>query len=364
MMNHEPVHHPSEQERNHSAQQALKKIWKVISNQWGWKLVSIILAIFLWGGLISQDTTLPREKSFTNVKVNIINASTLRSNGLIVVDGLDELEAVNITVQVPQRYYNSVTANYYNVRLDLSQIKSAGKQTVKLTGVSTNSSLYGTVTEISVPQLTVEVEEYATRTRIPVQLQVTGEAPCGFFADSPSADPGLVDIAGPKSVVDSVVRCVAQYDQSMLTATPGRMRTSVPFVFQDRQGNILDDSNLTVTSQSVTMRDLIVEQDLYPTTTVPISTENLIMGQPAEGYRVTEVSIYPESIEIAASDLSGYQQEGALIFPYSRLNITGDSQGITGELSLRRPTNVVYMSAYEVSVRVKIEPIQEAERAE
>ena len=357
MMSNEPNRTSAGREKKTDYRKILKRLWKSITYQWGWKLTCLVLAVFLWGGLISQDTSLPREKVFSNVKVSVVNASVLRQNGFIVVSGLEELNDVRIKVQVPQRNYSTVTAANYTVRLDLSQIKSAGEQKVKITATSTNASLYGTVTEISLPQITVQVEEYSTRTRIPVQLQVTGEAPEGFYGDTPTCDPATVDIGGPRSIVESVVRCVAQYDMSLLAPAQGTARTSVSFIFQDREGNELDASNLTVTSQSVTLRDLIVDQELYPTITVPISAENLIVGYPAEGYEVTKVSVYPESVEIAASDLTIYQQDGALIFPYNRLNINGESQGLTGELSLRRPTEVVYMSTYEVSVSVTIEPI-------
>lgn len=357
MMSNEPNRTPAERGKRTDYRQIFKRLWKSITYQWGWKLTCLVLAVFLWGGLISQDTSLPREKVFSNVKVSVVNASLLRQNGLIVVSGLEELNDVRIKVQVPQRNYSTVTAANYTVRLDLSQIKSAGEQKVKITATSTNASLYGNVTEISLPQITVQVEEYSTRTRIPVQLLVAGEAPEGFYGDTPTCDPATVDIGGPRSIVESVVRCVARYDMSLLEPAQGTARTSVSFVFQDRAGNVLDDTNLTVTSQSVTLRDLIVDQELYPTITVPISAENLIVGHPAEGYEVTKVTVYPESVKIAASDLTIYQQDGALIFPYNRLNINGESQGLTGELSLRRPTEVVYMSTYEVSVSVTIEPV-------
>ena len=45
----------------------LKRLWKVISSHWQWKLLCLILAVFLWGIAVSQDTTLTREKLIRDV---------------------------------------------------------------------------------------------------------------------------------------------------------------------------------------------------------------------------------------------------------------------------------------------------------
>ena len=58
----------------------------------GWlKLISILISLVLWAGLISQDASLTRDKTFQNVNVNIIGNDTLINNGFIVVSNLDDL---------------------------------------------------------------------------------------------------------------------------------------------------------------------------------------------------------------------------------------------------------------------------------
>ena len=58
----------------------------------GWvKLIAVLISLLLWAGLISQDETLTRDKTWQNVKVNITGADKLRNNSLIVVSDLDEL---------------------------------------------------------------------------------------------------------------------------------------------------------------------------------------------------------------------------------------------------------------------------------
>lgn len=334
-----------------------KKIWRSLTHQWGWKLTSLILAICLWGGLISQDTTLPREKTFENIRVNITNEETLRQNGLIVVSGLEKVNTVRIKAQVPQRNYSAATAANYNVRLDLSQIKSPGVQKARIVATPVSASLYGAVTDLSMEEVTLVVEEYATRARIPVQVEVIGQGPEGFYLPAPTPNPAAVEIGGPKSLIEQVARCIVIFDQGTLPAKAGSVLTSVSYILQDYQGREVDASHITVSSQSINLRDIIVDQDLYPLTDVRISTQGLVSGQPAEGYQITNISVSPQSVQIAAMDLDPFLGEDAAIQPYNRINIEGASQTMASTLSLRRPTGADYISNYDVRVTVTIEKI-------
>ena len=155
----------------------------------GWlKAIAILISVVLWAGLISQDETITRDKTFQNVAVSVSGAETLKSNSLIVVSDLDELlNDVSITAAVPQKQYERAEASNYNVRLDLSRIKGTGEQEVKLQ--STNSSTYGKVTSTNPSSVKVQVEDYVVRQRIPVSVSVEGEIPEGWYMSTPSVDP-------------------------------------------------------------------------------------------------------------------------------------------------------------------------------
>lgn len=337
-------------------------LWKKLIRNWGWKVASLVLAICLWGGLISQDSSLPRTKNFSDIKVTVTNQNILRQNGLVVVSGLDDLDPVRIKVQLPQDQYYSATADRYTVRADLSQIRSAGEQTLKLTASSANISQYGTVTEIDAPQITVQVEDYITRTRIPVQISTIGEAPTGFYAAAPVCDPMTVDIGGPSSIVENIAKVVVHYDQRMLEPIAGVVRTSIPYTVLNRDGQEVNTASLTITSQSIALRDIIVEQTLYPTMEVPISTENLVYGVPAEGYEVKSVKVIPETVTIAARDLTPFQKEGTFFYLLGRVNVTGEAQNKTSTITISS-RGVEHISEETAYVTVEIGPIGQTEKA-
>ena len=337
-----------------------KKLWQLLTHQWGWKVTSLLLAVCLWGVLISQDSALPRDKTVEGVRVTVTNAAALRSSGYIVVDGLEDVDTVAVRARVPQKNYSAVSASNYTARLDLSQIQQAGEQTVTITAASTNTTQYGTVLEVLSPDVTVRVEEYGVQSRVPVEVRLTGEVPEGYFAGALNRSVEYVDLSGPKSIVAQAVRCVVEWDQSTLDPERSPNAASLPFFFEDAEGNRLDSDDLTVTAsgQSAALTRINVSQEVSYMARVPVDTETLYTGTPLEGYAVSSVRVTPEVITIAGSReaISQYLEEGSAFFTYEQVNIDGQMRTVSGFLTLRTPQNVDYISSSAVQVIVSILP--------
>ena len=335
----------------------LKSFWTWLRRDWAWKLACLVLAIFLWGGLITQDTSMVRTKSFNDVTISVVNADALLRSGYIVVSGLEteKLSGVRMRVDVPQRMYEQAAASNYNVRVDLSRIRAAGTQTLQV--LTTSSTTYGSVTDLSVSTIEVEVEEYVTRSRIPVRIETTGSAPEGFYAAAASADPIYVEIAGPKSLTESVVRCVAHYDMSALAAQAGTERTAVPFSLQDRQEQEIAQDNMTVSpiNSGVNIDSITIEQNLYPMRALPVDVSAVCSGTPKKGYHIASVTAEPSSVKVAYSELVDDQTMDK-IYPSGTADVTDLTETTVFPLSLSRGSDLKYISATSVYVTVVIEP--------
>ena len=201
---------------------------RIFIHNWPTKLLALLLAIILWGGLITQYPTLTREKHFSSVSVSVSGEESVKRNGFIVTSDLTSLLGdVSLTADVPQMQYANAKATNYNVRIDLSRISSAGEQEIRI--LSTNSSTYGTVSSIQPSTVTIDVEEYITRFRIPVSVQTVGSAPEGYYAGAATLDPPTVTISGPKSMVDKIVRAevVLELNNLHKTFNPGTVNEKV-----------------------------------------------------------------------------------------------------------------------------------------
>ncbi len=331
---------------NHSIWRAL---WHWISYQWGWKLLCLFLAVCLWGMIISQDTTLTRERTISGVPVSVVNSAALQRNGLIVVDGLEELEPLTIKAEVPVRYYHTVGTSSFTVRLDLSLITKPGVQRVPL---SSTASTYGTVTDLSSEEVVLTVEEYITRSRIPVRIRMLGPVPEGYYANAATSEVNEVTVAGPSSVVSQIARCVVMYSPPTLRDGKGTEYTASPFVFYNGSDEELDMSRLTVTSEGWGIDSITVQQTFYPMTTLEISTVGLVRGVPAEGFEIKNVTISPQRVSVADMDIESHTDDFAYLNGY--VDVTGLQSSITQVVPVSRPSAFVYVSTDVIYVTVEI----------
>ena len=345
----------NDQQKSKPGSSILLHLKRIFLHDWGWKLGCLVAALFLWGALISQDATLSRSKVFTDVTINVLNEDTLLRNGYIVVSGLEpsELSGVRMRVEVPQRMYDTAQASNYNARVDLSRIRGTGKQTLQV--LTTNSTTYGSVADLSVPTIEVEVEEYITRSRIPVRIAATGKAPENLYAAAATADPIYVEITGPKSLVDQVVRCVVPYDLSELSHQAGTERTALPFRLEDRQENEVPQELIFVSplSSGIQIDTITVEQVFYEMVSLPVDMSTLLTGTPAAGYHVESIHLDPSQVRAAFSEQTNLTDLGS-IHVSAPVDISGLSESKAFSVPLLRPADAKYLGISAVTVTVEI----------
>ena len=352
------MQNPSNQvtnKKDHTRRDAiLKKLKSILLENWGTKLLAIVIAVALWAGLITQDPTLTREKQFTDVAVTVNGEDTLKRYGFIVLEDIDTvLSHVDVRVSVPQAQYSAAQASNYSVRVELGRLRKAGEHDVKI--LSTNSSAYGTVTEIDPPAVKLTVDEYVTRYRIPVSVTTEGAPPEGFYATEPSTDPPMIAVSGPKTLVDKIVSAKVAADQSTLPAKEGTVRRALAFDLVDENGAVIQNDMLEVTSESVLLDSIIVEQTVYTQRTVEFTDLGLVTGQPAAGYEVKGVYLTPASVTIAGR--SSAISDINVMYADNTVNVRGLTQSVTKSLRVRQPSTIKYSSADMVIVAVEIGPI-------
>ena len=331
----------------------LKRLKQICTHNWGLKLICVALAILLWGSQISQDPNLTREKSFNDVTINRMGEDSLLRNGFIIVSGLNEPGSIQMRANVPQRQYSQATSSHYNVRVDLSRITKAGEQMLPI--ITTGSATYGQVSWMSQSEVKVQVDEYITRRRIPVELDSIAQAPAGFYPPPAARDPSMITISGPAQLVNRVVKCVAVYDLSMLRATTGTQSFALSFTLRDSKGEVVDNSLITVTSESVLIDTILVEQQLHALKTVDISLEGITRGTPAAGYRVKSITAAPAYLSVAGS--ADLLKSLKMLNIASKIDIQDAKETMIRSVRIEKPQGALYVSEEAVYVTIEIEPI-------
>lgn len=341
-----------------SSSPAARRVLKAVLHNWGWKLACLAVAVGLWANLMATNKTLLRPKEFTGVSVTVSDTAkeSLKSRGFVVVSGLEEekLNGFTLRADVPMQNYQAVKAESFSPRVNLNKITSAGVQKVPVetTPVSTTS--------ISPSEIEVEVEEYVTRSRIPVGISYSGSRSDQFYYPAAICDPLYITIAGPKSLVSGVARCVVDFDRGLLPLTPEPKKIAVTsFRLVDQSGEEIprDMIRITPLSSGMAIDSIIVEQEMYAYQQLEISTEDAVVGQPAEGCRVRSISFSPAWVDVAPEDPET-DLTGAMIFAASPVDISGISLTQDYRVDLSRPTEakIKHMKTEITWMTVEIEP--------
>lgn len=338
-------------ETQKKADSRMKLIWKRVRRHPFLKLTAVLIAILFWMIVIASDPTLERQKEMT-ATVSVTGADTLRSRGYVVTDDLTSSPiTVNITAKVTQGNYDRATAASFSPRLDLSQITSDGQQEVSF---SAGYSTYGEIQSFEPKSMTVNVERYITRSRVPVVVRVTGEMPQGLWRSATSCDPNLVSVSGPASLVEQVRRAVVELPLEGLSADMEDCQVTSPVTLETADGQTISSPLIRITFESVTVDSASIECSVLPTRSVAVDAASAITGTPAHGYEVGEIRVSPETVTVADSAEALKNLEA--MFVQSPVDVTGATEDLLVTVPLAGATAHSYCSAREVAVSVTIRP--------
>ena len=120
-------------------------------------------------------------------------------------------------------------------------------------------------TTITPSEIEIEVEEYVTRSRIPVGISYSGTRSDQFYYPAAVCDPLYITIAGPKSLVSDVARCLVDFDRGLLPLTTDTKKIAVTsFRLVDQRGEEIprDMIKITPLSSGTAIDSIIVEQEM------------------------------------------------------------------------------------------------------
>ena len=210
-----------------------------------------------------------------------------------------------------------VTGNFSNVKV--------GTNKVPIDVQNTDPN----VTIVAPNSLTVNVDDLGSATQT-VSIERVNTLPPGFHEQTAATTitPPTVRVDGPKSQL-SGIQTVVIVDLAGVTA-PGST-TQVTVVVWNASKKIVPQ--MTVTPPQVSVK-MVIQADAV-TLNKPVGFT--LTGQPAAGYRVTNVQIAP--VEIQATGLQN-TLAGLLLMPTDPVDITGQKTDVIRTVTIRPPDGV------------------------
>lgn len=319
----------------------ISKLWQMLSRRLWMKVLSLLLAVLVWNFVVTSNTSITRSKVISGVSGYVTGQSTLTTYGLALLsDPAEQLSNLTVEVEVAQSVYSQVSVENVQVMADLSSVRTAGTQEVALKATTST----GRVTSIRPETVTLTFETLDSRL-IPVNVETSGEKADDRWYNISRTNPTAITVSGAASVVRSIAQARVYTD---VTGAEASYVRAEPYVLLDGDGNEIDQTSLTRSASSIT-----VSTEIYSTRELPISTdiEDVVTGRVAEGYVISEISIQPETITVAAEEslLDGINE--LMLEP---VDVEGLSQSFSARAKVSRLSDFKNMSNEQVYVNITI----------
>ncbi len=328
-----------------------QKIKKLFLDNWGLKLISLLLAFLLWFIVISIDDPV-KSKTLTNIKVNLINTEELEEKGMVweILDGTDILRTVSFDAPLSVR--EVIESSDIIAQADLSEITVA--DTVAIEFICPKYS--GQVTNISgnISNVKLQIESRVTKW-IDIKPVLVGTLQEGCIIGNTILEQNRLEIAGPQSKISQVTEAIVEIN--VAGAGPGELSAKVDIHLLDAQGNEITYANVTKNTNAI-----MTTVEVHATEEIPV--EYQYMGTPAEGYLETGVfEATPQTVRIAGTT-NALNRINKIVVSKSEVDITGATGNLEQVIDLKNYLpNTVYFadSSFDgkAYVTVYVEPIAE-----
>jgi YbbR domain-containing protein len=316
--------------------------WTAVRNSPGLLVLAFFLGAALWVFVTDTENPTVVDLFPSPIPVQAVNVG----ESLAVAN---QLSSVDIRVAAPRDRWSQLTSANFRAFVDVKSLQAREQQVrvqVEVDGVGG-----ARVVEVIPRTIVVNLEDFVQKD-VPVTARLVGTLPIGYELGDASPDTTTAKVEGPQSLVDLVKEAVADVNVTGLTLD---FDSSVTLVARGAGGGEIRGVRITPSATRVNVQ--ILQRTLYRT--LPLSVK--VTGDPAAGYRVTNVSVSPTTIEVQGS-IQSLQQLDVLSLP--SLDITGQRSDMVRAIQIPLPPGVSTNADSSATVTVSIAPVMGSTRIE
>lgn len=314
------------------------KIFHVIFDNFGLKILAAVFSVLLWFVVVNVDNP-TQTKSFT-VMVKVSGEEILAEQGKYYTIP-DNANTVTFRVSARRTIMEQLTSADFSAEANLADLENDSRIPISIMVNRYASSV--TVTG-STKYLYVDIGEQKTSKFI-VSGEVKGEVPSGYKVESVEVTPNVVSINGPGEKVSQIGSVVAYCDVSGVTSSV--TESVVPTVL-DKEGKEMDTTGLEMNVATVT-----VSVRLANTKSVPIVLESTETG---EGVTLNKVTITPAQLEIIG-DANVLNSVTQIVIPKTAIDVSQLNADVETEVDVASylPDGVSVESSTSTKVTVLVD---------
>ncbi|MDE7268219.1 MAG: hypothetical protein K2N89_12205 [Lachnospiraceae bacterium] len=330
----------------------LHKLVALITNNFGLKLLAVIVSLGLW--FVVNNINDPLETArFNNIPVEILNEEQITNSGK-VYEIIDNTGTVNVSVTGKRSVLRYITKENIRAVADMEELTFMNTVSIELSSTRNNSELEF---KGNIDSVKLSIEDMK-RIQMIINTSTSGEPAVGYIVGSVTPSQNIVRLSGPESVIDQIdhVEAVASIDGY---ATD--INTNVELKLYDAQGNDVKSNSIKMNISTVN-----VAVTILATKEVPL--DFVISDEPEPGYIANgKIESVPNTVLLAGRK-TALDTVTKLTVSDPALSLEGKNDNVTSIVNIRKylPTGTQFADGNfngNISVEVGVEPLATRELA-
>jgi len=308
-------------------------------------VLAFVLASVIWVVAAREENPITDGQFSDPIPIEV----TTPSLGTKLWDPIDE--SVVVTIRAPKSSWDNLRRQSFRATADVSSLEP-GLHDVDVVVQCSDPEVK--ILEKSPTKVSVRLERLAEKV-VPVRVDILDTPPFGYYRPMPAtASPAIVHVSGFASLVEQVAEAVVEV--SVGGAKKSLEIRRVPEL-RDAQHLPVDTGRdpyhrLEIQPGNVVVKVPIEQRRGFRDVSVTVVRE----GQPAPGYRISNVSVEPAIVTLVGSPsvieaLPGYVETDLV-------SVEGATSDVVTNAGLRLPESVSVLDVQGVLVNIAITPIE------
>ena len=261
---------------------------KKITNNLGLKILAFLIAICMWLLVVNIDDPVS-EETYSGIPVQVVHEEVVTDNNS-TYQIVDDTQEVNVTVVAKRSILDKIKSEDITAVADMRELTLRTQVPIEVTieGIKYEKA-YATPRNLQ-----VQIDEEA-KNNFPITPTTIGTVREGYVIAELNALPQKVTLRGPKKVIDSISKVMAEVDVSGLSEDT---TLEAKLVLYDSNNNVVDQ---TLLANNLGKEGVSVSVELFQIKDVPIKLDTSEVTA-ADGYNIGDITVEPQKVSVTGSE--------------------------------------------------------------
>lgn len=259
-----------------------------ITNNLSLKILAFLIAVCMWLLVVNIDDPVS-EEIYSGIPVQVVHEEVVTDNNS-TYQIVDDTQEVSVTVVAKRSVLDKIKSEDITAVADMRELtlRTQVPIEVKVEGFKYEKA-YATPRNLQ-----VQIDEEA-KNNFPITPTTIGTVREGYVIAELNALPQKVTLRGPKKVIDSISKVMAEVDVSGLSEDT---TLEAKLVLYDSNNNVVDQ---TLLANNLGKEGVSVSVELFQIKDVPIKLDTSEVTA-ADGYNIGDITVEPQKVSVTGSE--------------------------------------------------------------